>query len=211
MRTGIRFVLVLAALLIHLPAAWAQEDTEPAATSAPRVSLETSLGTIVIELDAENAPISTENFLQYAETGFFGGTIFHRVIPGFMVQGGGFSIDMKKKDTRAAIQNESDNGLGNDRGTIAMARTGDPHSATAQFYINLVDNDALNHKGKAAGTPFDDKGKTTAGWGYAVFGKVVEGMDVVDAIAKVPTSRRGRYNDVPVEPVIIEKATVSGR
>jgi len=160
---------------------------------SPRVVLETSKGTIVIALDAENAPISTENFLGYVEAGFYEGTIFHRVIDGFMVQGGGFTQDMVQKGTRGTIQNEADNGLKNKRGTVAMARRPDPHSATAQFFVNAVDNTFLDHRSK-----------DTQGWGYAVFGEVVEGMDVVDAIAKVKTGQ----GDVPTESVIIEKAYV---
>ena len=162
----------------------------------PQVTLETSKGTIVLELDAEKAPKTVENFIAYAESGFFDGTIFHRVIPGFMVQGGGLTADMTKKDTRPPIQNEADNGLKNNRGTIAMARTGDPHSATAQFFINLVDNGNLDHTGKGAG------------WGYAVFGHVTEGMDVVDAIAAVKTTRKSGRANVPIEAVTLTKASV---
>lgn len=163
----------------------------------PRVRLNTSKGGIVLELDAEKAPETTKNFLAYVESGFFDGTIFHRVIPGFMIQGGGFTPDMKQKETRSPIQNEADSGLGNEKGTVAMARTMDPHSATAQFFVNLKDNDFLDHTSKDA-----------RGWGYAVFGKVVEGMDVVDAIAGVPTSNRGGHGDVPTEAVLIESAEV---
>jgi len=163
----------------------------------PQVALETSKGTIVLELYPDKAPKTVENFLGYVESGFFDGTIFHRVIPDFMIQGGGLTADMKKKDTRAPIQNEADNGLTNDRGTVAMARTGDPHSATAQFFINSKDNAFLNHSAKSA-----------SGWGYAVFGKVVEGMDVVDAISAVATTRKGMMADVPVEPIVISKASL---
>lgn len=161
----------------------------------PRVLLSTSHGDITLELDAAKAPTTTENFLSYARSGFFQDTIFHRVIPGFMIQGGGFTSDMTQRPTEYAIPNEATNGLKNDRGTIAMARTSDPHSATCQFFINLSDNEFLNH---TAPTP--------QGWGYAVFGKVVEGMDVVDAIAKVPTGNHGPHADVPREPVIINRA-----
>lgn len=162
---------------------------------APQVALETSRGTIVLELYPEKAPRTVENFLRYAEDGFYDGTIFHRVIPGFMIQGGGFTEDLKKKPTREPIDNEADNGLANRRGTVAMARTGDPHSATAQFFVNLVDNASLDHRAQ-----------TRRGWGYAVFGKVVEGLETVDEIAGVETGRRGGLENVPVEPVLIEKA-----
>ncbi len=169
------------------------------ADGGPRVTLETSKGTVVLELDQEKAPETVKNFLAYVESGFYDGTVFHRVIPGFMVQGGGFTPDMQQKPTRDKIQNEADNGLDNERGTVAMARTNDPHSATAQFFVNVADNDFLDHTSKDA-----------RGWGYAVFGRVVEGMDVVDAIVKVPTANRGMHQNVPVEPVLIEKASVAG-
>lgn len=159
-----------------------------------RVAVETSRGTFVIELDPDNAPISTENFLGYVEAGFYEGTVFHRVIKDFMIQGGGFTVDMNQKETRGTIQNEADNGVKNKRGTVAMARRPDPHSATAQFFVNTTDNKFLDHRDKS-----------TQGWGYAVFGEVVEGMDVVDAIAKVDTDRYGPMGDVPIEPVVIEK------
>ncbi|MEM1176995.1 MAG: peptidylprolyl isomerase [Acidobacteriota bacterium] len=181
-------------------AASASATAEPAAAEAsagPQVTVDTSKGTIVIELFPDKAPKTVENFLSYVNAGFYDGTIFHRVIPGFMIQGGGFSPDMKKKQTRAAIQNEADNGLKNDRGTLAMARTGNPNSATAQFFINSINNDFLNHTAK-----------TPRGWGYAVFARVVEGMDVVDAISEVPTGQKNRMRDVPQEPVVIKKATV---
>lgn len=166
-----------------------------AATANPRVVLETSKGPIVIELFADKAPRTVENFLAYVDSGHFDGTVFHRVIPGFMIQGGGFTADMQQKTTRAPIQNEADNGLKNRRGTLAMARTNDPHSASAQFFINLVDNGFLDHTSKSP-----------QGWGYAVFGEVVEGMETVDAIAKVRTGNRGPHQNVPVEPVTIESA-----
>lgn len=162
----------------------------------PRVTLETTKGKVVLDLDAAKAPKTVENFLQYVRSGHYDGTIFHRVIPGFMAQGGGFNPDMSQKPTRAPIQNEADNGLGNARGTIAMARTGDPHSASAQFFINVSDNAGLNHSGK-----------NPQGWGYAVFGKVVEGMDVVDQIVKAPRGRSGFHDDVPKEPIAITRAT----
>jgi peptidyl-prolyl cis-trans isomerase B (cyclophilin B) len=161
-----------------------------------QVVLETSKGKIVLELFPEKAPLTVQNFLAYVKSGFYDGTIFHRVIPKFMIQGGGFTPDMKTKTTQPPIKNEADNGLRNDRGTIAMARTPDPNSATAQFFINSVNNDFLNHKSK-----------DMRGWGYAVFGKVAEGMDVVDAISGVPTGTQGPHQDVPVDPVVIEKAT----
>ncbi|MDF1536232.1 MAG: peptidylprolyl isomerase [bacterium] len=163
----------------------------------PKVSIETSMGTIVAELDLEKAPISVENFLGYARDGFFDGTIFHRVIDGFMIQGGGFGADMQPKKGKPAIRNEAANGLKNSRGTLAMARTSVVDSATAQFFINLVDNGLLDHRDTS-----------NAGFGYAVFGKVVEGMDVVDAIGKVKTGSKGMFQDVPAEPVVMKKVTV---
>jgi len=163
----------------------------------PQVVLETSKGTIVIELFADKAPGTVKNFLSYVESGFYDGTIFHRVIKDFMVQGGGFTTEMQQKKSGEPIQNEADNGLKNDLGTLAMARTNDPHSATAQFFINTKNNDFLNHSGK-----------NPRGWGYAVFGKVVEGLDVVEAIEAVATTRKGMHSDVPVEPVVIKSATL---
>jgi len=159
------------------------------------IKLETSKGDIQIELDSEKAPVTVENFLGYVRSGHYDGTIFHRVIDGFMIQGGGFDHEMKQKDTREPIKNEADNGLKNEKYTLAMARTMDPHSATAQFFINVSDNSFLNH---TAPNP--------RGWGYAVFGKVVEGQDVVDEIRKVKTGSHGPHQDVPVEPVVIKKA-----
>lgn len=161
------------------------------------VKLSTNFGDITIELDAEKAPITSANFLQYVENGFYDNVIFHRVINGFMIQGGGFDTNMKQKPTEAPIKNEANNGLSNDKYTLAMARTSIPDSASSQFFINVSDNDFLNH---TAPTP--------SGWGYCVFGKVVEGMDVVDAIKAVPTTSRAGHQDVPVEPVVILKATV---
>ncbi|MGC9216356.1 peptidylprolyl isomerase [Acidithiobacillus sp.] len=160
----------------------------------PQVVLHSNKGDIVIELDVDKAPNTVENFLKYVDEGFFDGTIFHRVIPGFMIQGGGFTADMQQKAVHAPIANEAENGLKNTRGTLAMARTNDPHSATAQFFINLTDNDFLNFK-TASGS----------GWGYAVFGKVIGGMDVVDDIAKTPTGNKGMHQDVPKETVSIDK------
>lgn len=165
--------------------------------TAPRVKLHTSMGDITIELNAEKAPKTVENFLAYVNDGTFDGTIFHRVINNFMVQGGGFDAGMKQKPTHAPIENEADNGLKNNRYTVAMARTSDPHSATAQFFINIADNDFLNFTAP-----------TATGWGYAVFGQVVEGTDVVDAIRSVKTGSKGFHQDVPVENVTLEKATV---
>lgn len=165
--------------------------------SNPLVKLETSKGDIVLELNAEKAPATTENFLTYVKDGFYDGLVFHRVISGFMVQGGGMDENMTEKETKAPIQNEADNGLKNDAYTVAMARTMDPHSATAQFFINVADNAFLNHTSK-----------TPQGWGYAVFGKVIEGKEVVDAIKAVPTTTKGYFEDVPSEPVKIIKAEV---
>ena len=162
-----------------------------------KVALNTNFGRIVLELDAEKAPKTAANFVEYVQSGHYNGTIFHRVMDGFMIQGGGFDDKMNQKPTKASIQNEADNGLKNNLGTIAMARTQDPHSASAQFFINVKNNDFLNHSGKSL-----------QGWGYAVFGKVTEGMDVVDLIKKVPTGRSGGHGDVPVKPVLIESAEV---
>jgi peptidyl-prolyl cis-trans isomerase B (cyclophilin B) len=161
------------------------------------VKLNTNHGTIVLELNADKAPKTVANFLQYAKDGFYDGTIFHRVINGFMIQGGGMQSGMVEKQTRDPIQNEANNGLANTRGTIAMARTPDPHSASAQFFINVADNDFLNFRAE-----------TQDGWGYCVFGKVVEGMDVVDKIKGVQTGNKGYHQDVPVEDVVIESVEV---
>jgi cyclophilin family peptidyl-prolyl cis-trans isomerase len=168
-------------------------------TSQPvvKVRLETSLGVIVLELNSQDAPKTVENFLAYVNSGFYNNTIFHRVISGFMIQGGGFTQDMVQKNTNAPVANEAKNGLKNLRGTIAMARTSDPHSATAQFFINTVDNAFLDHTAE-----------TVRGWGYCVFGKVVSGMDVVESIEKVSTSTNGMFSDVPVTPVVIKSASV---
>lgn len=163
----------------------------------PRVRLETSMGDIVVELDAARAPETSANFLQYVSEGFYDGTLFHRVIPNFMIQGGGMTPEMRAKRTRAPIRNEADNGLSNVTGSIAMARTSDPHSATSQFFINVADNTRLDHRSADA-----------QGWGYCVFGRVVDGMEVVDAISRVPTTSRAGHSDVPVEPVVIKRASV---
>ena len=162
-----------------------------------RVRMSTILGDMILELDAENAPKTVENFVSYASSGFYDGTIFHRVINNFMVQGGGFDADMRQKTTEAPIDNEANNGLKNNRGTIAMARTMDPHSATAQFFINVSDNDFLNHTAE-----------NMQGWGYAVFGQVIEGQEVLDKIRVVPTGSQAGHQDVPVDPVVIESVTV---
>ncbi len=163
------------------------------------VHMETSGGTLRIELDDEKAPLSVANFLAYAKKGHFDGTVFHRVIKGFMLQGGGFEPGMKQRPTDAAIRNEANNGLKNKRYTLAMARTSDPHSATAQFFINCTDNDFL-----------DFRGENPQGWGYAVFGRVVEGMDVVDSLEKVRTGRKGFHDDVPLDDVLIQRVVELG-
>ena len=163
----------------------------------PVVELDTNMGAIVIELNEEKAPKTVENFLNYVKSGHYDGTIFHRIIDGFMIQGGGMDAEMNEKPTNAPIENEADNGLKNDKGTIAMARTQDPHSATSQFFINVKDNDFLNHSGK-----------NMQGWGYTVFGKVTSGMDVIEKMRGVPTGRFGMHADVPKEPVVITSATI---
>ena len=178
-------------------ASGAEPEKAPAAPAHPQVLFETSKGNFTIELYPDKAPKTVENFLQYVKSGFFDGTIFHRVIPDFMIQGGGFTADMTQKPTKPPIVNEADNRLLNERGTLAMARTGDPNSATAQFFVNLKNNGFLNFTSK-----------TASGWGYTVFGKVVEGMETVDAIAQVPTTNKGSYQNVPVQAVVIKKATL---
>ena len=162
-----------------------------------KVKLSTNHGDIVLQLDAEKAPLTTENFVQYVKDGHYNGTVFHRVIKGFMIQGGGFEPGMSQKKTRASIQNEADNGLKNKKYSIAMARTMEPHSASAQFFINANDNDFLNHSGK-----------NVQGWGYAVFGEVIEGREVVDAIETVATGSKAGHQDVPKDDVVIEKAEI---
>ena len=164
---------------------------------AAQVLMTTTVGPITLELDTDNAPKTVDNFLSYVADGFYDGTIFHRVIDNFMIQGGGFTAGMEQKDTKAPVENEANNGLKNDRGTIAMARTQDPHSATAQFFINVQDNDFLNHTGE-----------NIQGWGYAVFGKVTDGEDVLDKIRCVQTGGQGGHQDVPIEPIIIESVTL---
>ena len=183
--------LALGGISATSPSAQADES------SPPQVTFETTHGSFVLELDRDMAPETVENFLTYVRDGFYEGTIFHRVIAGFMIQGGGFSDEFNQLNTRAPICNEADRGLENDRGTIAMARTSDPHSATAQFFINVVDNDFLNHRSP-----------TAQGWGYAAFGRVVEGMDTVDGIAAVETGSRGMFQDVPKETIVIRKTRI---
>ncbi len=191
-----RAVPVLLILLLALAA-------DPAASSEapdpfPRVRLETSMGDIVLELDRDKAPRTVDNFLRYVQDGFYDGTIFHRVVRNFVIQGGGYTTALQKKATRPPIRNEADNGLRNRRGTIAMARTSEPHSATAQFFINVADNGLLDHVEP-----------TRRGWGYAVFGRVVAGMDVVDRIQRTPTGRVGPFRrDAPLRPVVIRRAVV---
>ncbi|MDR9435809.1 MAG: peptidylprolyl isomerase [Thiohalophilus sp.] len=188
-------LLWLKLILLLVPASvLAQESAE----SAPRVEMQTSMGTIVLELAPDKAPKTVANFLRYAEDGFYDNTLFHRVIDDFMIQGGGFTPGYERKETRAPVINEADNGLPNKPGTIAMARTMDPHSATAQFFINVADNEFLNHRGK-----------TPRKYGYAVFGKVVQGMDVVNKIKSVTTGAGGPFaQDVPKTPIIIQKVTL---
>jgi peptidyl-prolyl cis-trans isomerase B (cyclophilin B) len=188
----IKLIVVLAAFVTLVTA-----GVSMAADGNPKVEMETSKGKMVIELFPEKAPETVKNFLNYVDAKFYDGTIFHRVIPNFMIQGGGFTSDMKKKSAGTPIKNEADNGLKNERGTIAMARTGDPHSATAQFFINSVNNDFLNHKSK-----------TQQGWGYVVFGKVIKGMEVIDAISSAKTVTRGGYRDIPAETIEIRSARV---
>ena len=170
---------------------------ERANFSMSKVKLSTNHGDIVLQLNAEKAPLTVANFVQYVKEGHFDNTVFHRVIKGFMIQGGGFEPGMSQKKTRASIQNEADNGLKNTKYSIAMARTMEPHSASAQFFINASDNDFLNHSGK-----------NVQGWGYAVFGEVIEGREIVDAIEKVATGSKAGHQDVPKEDVIIEKAEI---
>jgi cyclophilin family peptidyl-prolyl cis-trans isomerase len=188
----IKTIVILGALVALVTA-----GAGMAVAANPKVEMETSKGKMVIELFPDKAPETVKNFLNYVETKYYDGTIFHRVIPKFMIQGGGFTSDMKQKSAGAPIKNEADNGLKNDRGTIAMARTGDPHSATAQFFINSVNNDFLNHKSK-----------TQQGWGYVVFGKVIAGVDVIDTISASKTVTRGRFRDVPAETIEIISARV---
>lgn len=186
--------LILSALLCLSPtSSFATENKMPEPSS--KIKLTTTLGPIIVQLNTEKAPVSSANFLAYVNEGFYNGTIFHRVIKDFMAQGGGFDTAFKQKEVHAPIKNEADNGLKNSRGTLAMARTNDPNSATAQFFINLKDNAFLDHTSPSP-----------SGWGYAVFGEVVEGMDVIDEMAKQPTGNRGGHQDVPKTDIVIEKA-----
>ena len=194
-RTLLPLAIVLAAILslVLFPYFKGTKPMTESASENPQVLIETTMGQITVELDMQNAPISAANFLAYVDDGYFVGTTFHRVIPNFMVQGGGITEDMQDKPSnRAPIQNEAKNGLKNDRGTLAMARTSDPHSATSQFFINHVNNDFLNFTSESM-----------QGWGYAVFGKVSEGMEVVDEIARVQTGDKGFHQNVPLEPITI--------
>lgn len=200
-----KIALFLLALTLGMSGCGASEpgkqtvSTAPAAgqPANPRVLIETSKGNIIVEVFPNNAPISAANFLSYVKSGFYDGLVFHRVIPGFMIQTGGMTPDMIEKPKGAPIQNEADNGLKNLRGTLAMARMGEPHSASSQFFINVADNAFLNHRGK-----------TFEGWGYAVFGQVVDGMNVVDAIVNVPRGNKGPYGDVPVDPVVMTRVSL---
>ncbi|MDA9947340.1 peptidylprolyl isomerase [bacterium] len=199
--TVLIIIVTAVALIFFLSPIDQKDQTEyyPEEDQMSLVTISTSAGEIHLELDTDNAPITVANFLKLAEDGYYAGTIFHRIIEGFMVQGGGLNEDMTPKPTNTdPIQNEANNGLKNDRGTIAMARTMDPHSATGQFFINHKDNDFLNHTAE-----------TSQGWGYAVFGSVIDGMDVVDQIALSTTSTVGGYADAPLEPTIIHSVTVS--
>ena len=189
--------LLLVVTIGFVPAVGYSTEKQTKGVGMVTVKMETSMGDITLELDAEKAPDTVANFVEYANSGFYDGTIFHRVIANFMIQGGGFDSDMKQKKTREPIKNEAANGLKNDTGTIAMARTNDPNSATAQFFINVKDNGFLNHTAPSG-----------QGWGYAVFGKVTDGMDVVHAIEKVDTTIRSGMQDVPAETVVINKVTV---
>lgn len=189
--------ITLLALMLFLTTTLSFAKENKMSDSSTKVKLTTSLGAITIQLNAEKAPISAANFLTYVKEGFYNGTVFHRIIPGFMAQGGGFDTSFTQKAVHAPIKNEADNGLLNKRGTLAMARTNVVDSATAQFFINYKDNGFLNYTGP-----------TSNGWGYAVFGEVIEGMDVVDAMAQQPTGNRGGHQDVPKTDIIIEKAEV---
>ena len=190
-----RNILIYLILFLSTTLSFATEKTMT--NTHTKVKLNTTLGDIVIQLEDEKAPVSATNFIAYVKQGFYNGTIFHRVIPGFMAQGGGFDTSFNQKSTNAPIKNEADNGLKNKRGTLAMARTNNPNSATAQFFINYKDNSFLDHTSP-----------TPSGWGYAVFGEVVEGMDVVDSMAKQATGNRGMHQDVPKTDIVIEKAEI---
>ena len=199
---GLIIAFVISFLVVTLPgdratAQEAAEEAAPAMVTHPQMVLDTSEGVIVIDLFEDRAPQSVANIIRYIEEGFYNGTIFHRVIDRFMIQGGGFNQGMVKKEVRAGIQNEADNGLSNVRGTVALARTGDPHSATAQFFISTVNNDNLDHKAK-----------TEKDWGYCVFGQVVEGMSTVDRISRTRTRTHSGMQNVPMLPIVIERATI---
>ena len=199
-KTLLPIAVVLAAILslVFFPNSKGNKPMNETTAANPIVLIETTMGNITIELDMQNAPNSSENFLAYVDDGYFVDTTFHRVIPDFMIQGGGITADMQDKSSkRAPIENEANNGLKNDRGTLAMARTSDPHSATSQFFINHADNAFLNFTSESM-----------QGWGYAVFGKVTEGMDIVDAIAQVPTGSKGGHQNVPVETITITGASL---
>ena len=191
MRTIILFMMLSLTSTLSFSTEKTMSDTQT------KVKLTTTLGEVIIQLNTEKAPISSANFLTYVNEGFYNGTVFHRIIPDFMAQGGGFDTSFNQKAVHVPIKNEANNGLKNTRGTLAMARTNDPDSATAQFFINYKDNSFLNHTSQ-----------TSSGWGYAVFGEVIEGMDVVDAMAKQATSNRGGHQDVPKTNIVIEKAEV---
>lgn len=198
-KTILPFAVVLVAILslVFFPTIKGNEPMNESSTENVQVLIETTMGNITIELDMQNAPNTSSNFLAYVDDGYFVDTTFHRVIPNFMIQGGGITADMRDKPSkRAPIENEANNGLKNDRGTLAMARTGDPHSATSQFFINHADNAFLNFSSE-----------TMQGWGYAVFGKVVDGMDVVDEIAKVKTGDKGGHQNVPLDTITITAVT----
>lgn len=195
--------ILFLSLFMFMPWLATAQQAEPAGSNPfekelPTVIIHTSKGDIKVELYEDQAPITVNNFLDYARKGHYDGTIFHRVIPGFMIQGGGFDAELEQKPNDAPIKNEADNGLSNQRGSIAMARTTDPDSATSQFFINVVDNPSLDHRGKQSGRT----------WGYAVFGRVTEGMEVVDEIRFVPTETRGPHQNIPVEPVVIESVEI---
>lgn len=195
MKLSLARIAGTAAVLTLGAVALSAQAPAPAAKPNPRVTLDTSKGTIVVELFPDKAPLTVANFLQYVKSGFYNGVIFHRVMPDFMIQTGGFTPDMTQKPTKGQISNESKNGLSNERGTLAMARLSGPHTASSQFYINLKANRSLDHSPR--------------GWGYTVFGTVVEGMDVVDSIATVRTTTKGPHSDVPVEAIIIKKASMA--
>ncbi len=190
--------IILTAMLGMIPATGCSSENDTQGAGMITVHMDTSMGLVTLELDGDKAPETVENFVEYAKAGFYDGTIFHRVIPGFMIQGGGFDADMNQKPTRGSVKNEANNGLKNVTGSIAMARTSDPHSATAQFFINVKDNSFLDH---SAPTP--------QGWGYCVFGKVVDGIDVVHAIEGVKTGNRSGHQDVPVEAVTINSVKIA--